>query len=59
VFDAIFALSGAKMSDYGRTALDEDKVVEDLTTFRWVNLIFHAIRGLVALAAFGVCLWIR
>jgi hypothetical protein len=48
------------MGDYqGGRMLDEEEVEENLSTFRWVNLIFHAVRLLVSLAAFGVCLWIR
>ena len=29
---------------YGRPALDEDKVFDDLNTFRWINLVFHGVR---------------
>ncbi len=48
-----------KGGGYGRPALDEDKVFDDLNTFRWINLIFHGVRLIVALATFGVCAWIR
>jgi hypothetical protein len=49
----------ADKGGYGRPALDEDKVFDDLNTYRWVNLIFHLVRLIVAVATFAICAWIR
>ncbi len=45
--------------EYGRPALDEDKVFDDLNTYRWINLVFHLVRLIVAIATFAICAWIR
>ncbi len=44
---------------YSHIAIDEDKIFDKLNTSRWINLIFHVIRLIVALVCFGICTWVR
>ncbi len=44
---------------YTRPALDKDKIFDELNTSKWLNLIFHVMRLIVALVCFGICSWVR
>ena len=46
-------------SGYEPDYTDEEKIEQNLLKWKWVSFFFNAIIFFIALATFGVCLWVR